>query len=82
MRTADWTSFGLVMLGALNWGLVGIFHFNLVAAILGDGTSAARVVYILVALAAVYWIVGLRAIARRTYLGAASPGFERTHPTI
>ena len=36
------------LIGAINWGLVGIFEFNLVAAIFGDMTVAARIVYALV----------------------------------
>ena len=42
----------LVVIGALNWGLVGTFNFDLVAAILGDMTIASKVVYILVGVAA------------------------------
>lgn len=40
------------LIGAVNWGLVGIFEFNLVAAIFGDGV-AARVVYAIVGICAV-----------------------------
>ena len=43
----------LVLVGALNWGLVGAFKFNLVMAILGNGTTLERLVYILVGLSAV-----------------------------
>lgn len=42
----------LVVVGGLNWGLVGAFDFNLVSAILGEG-SIANIVYILVGLSAV-----------------------------
>jgi uncharacterized membrane protein YuzA (DUF378 family) len=45
----------LVIIGGLNWGLVGAFKFDLVEAILGDGVLA-RLVYILVGLSAVYAI--------------------------
>ena len=41
----------LVIVGALNWGLVGLFNYNLVQALLGDMTPAARVVYTLVGVA-------------------------------
>jgi uncharacterized membrane protein YuzA (DUF378 family) len=44
----------LLLVGGLNWGLVGIFDFDLVAAILGDGTLLSRLVYSLVGLSAVY----------------------------
>jgi uncharacterized membrane protein YuzA (DUF378 family) len=43
----------LVIIGALNWGLVGVFNFDLVAAILGDMSTLSRVVYSLVGLSAV-----------------------------
>ncbi|MDD3607227.1 MAG: DUF378 domain-containing protein [Candidatus Moranbacteria bacterium] len=43
----------LVIIGGLNWGLVGAFKFDLVEAILGDGVLA-RLVYVLVGLSAVY----------------------------
>lgn len=43
----------LILVGALNWGLVGAFRFDLVAHLLGDMTIPARIVYILIGLAAV-----------------------------
>ena len=47
-------SFSLVIIGGLNWGLVGLFNFNLVEAILGPGTPLTRIVYVLVGIASVY----------------------------
>jgi uncharacterized protein len=44
----------LVIIGALNWGLVGAFSFDLVAAIFGDATAVTRVIYVLVGLSALY----------------------------
>ena len=46
----------LVIVGGLNWELVGLFNFDLVAAIFGAGSILSRIVYILVGLAAVYTI--------------------------
>lgn len=46
----------LVIVGGLNWGLVGVADFNLVTAIFGEGTTAARVVYTLVGIAAIWAI--------------------------
>lgn len=45
----------LVLIGALNWGLVGLFNINLVALIFGDMTLLARIVYILVGLSAIIY---------------------------
>ncbi|PDT47729.1 MULTISPECIES: DUF378 domain-containing protein [Sinorhizobium] len=49
----------LVIVGGLNWGLVGLFGFDLVAAIFGAGSGLARIVYILVGLSAVWQIIPL-----------------------
>ncbi|MDP2664387.1 MAG: DUF378 domain-containing protein [bacterium] len=44
----------LVVVGALNWGLVGLLDMDLVAKIFGDMTSITKIVYIVVGLAGVY----------------------------
>ncbi|HEY6633163.1 MAG TPA: DUF378 domain-containing protein [Rhizobiaceae bacterium] len=49
----------LVIVGGLNWGLVGLFDFDLVAAIFGAGSGLARIVYVLVGLSAVWQIIPL-----------------------
>ena len=49
----------LVIVGGLNWGLVGLFDFDLVAAIFGAGSMLSRLVYILVGLSAAWQIVPL-----------------------
>ena len=50
----DWVALVLVVVGGLNWGLVGIFGFDLVAAIFGEMSVLSRIVYTLVGIAAVY----------------------------
>ena len=50
-------AFILVIIGALNWGLVGIFDFNLVTFILGEGSTFTKIVYVLVGFSAVYYLV-------------------------
>jgi uncharacterized membrane protein YuzA (DUF378 family) len=49
----------LTIVGGINWGLVGLADFDLVAAIFGAGTGAARTVYALVGLSALYQIAPL-----------------------
>lgn len=44
----------LVVVGGLNWGLVGFFEWNLVDELFGEGSGLARTVYALVGLSAVY----------------------------
>jgi uncharacterized membrane protein YuzA (DUF378 family) len=47
-------AFVLVVVGALNWGLVGLLGWNLVETLFGDGTMLTNLVYILVGASAVY----------------------------
>ena len=54
--TLDWIALVLVIIGGLNWGLVGLLNLDLVAAIFGAGSLIAKIVYILVGLAALYTI--------------------------
>lgn len=49
----------LVIVGGLNWGLVGLFGFDLVAAIFGAGSIPSRIVYVLVGLSAAWQVMPL-----------------------
>ena len=55
-----------LIIGGLNWGLVGLFDFNLVSAIFGEGTLT-RAIYIVVGLSAVYDVVFWKVIQKRWY---------------
>lgn len=59
MKALDTTALLLIIIGGVNWGLVGAFEFNLVDSLLGEGSGVSRVVYVLVGLAAVYSVVPL-----------------------
>ena len=50
----------LLVIGGLNWGLVGLFSFDLVASIFGEMSTISRIVYSLVGVSAVY--VGLSSV--------------------
>lgn len=50
----EWISALLLVVGGLNWGLVGLFGFDLVAALFGEMSALSRVVYVLVGLSALY----------------------------
>ena len=65
MKNLDVLAWALLVIGGLNWGLVGIFRFDLVATIFGEMSILSRVVYTLVGLAAVYDIVAIKAIGKR-----------------
>ena len=53
----DIIALALVIIGGLNWGLVGLFSFDLVAAIFGAGSTLSRIVYVLVGLGAVWTLI-------------------------
>ena len=57
----------LTIIGALNWGLVGLLNFDLVAAIFGKKSSLSRLVYTLVGLAGVYMIINKAKLAMKKH---------------
>jgi uncharacterized membrane protein YuzA (DUF378 family) len=65
MKFIDVLAVVLVVVGALNWGLVGLFQFDLVAALLGDATLLSRLVYIVVGAAGLFQALQWRAIHDR-----------------
>lgn len=66
MRVANIVALVLILIGGLNWGLVGFFDFNLVDALFGEGSALSRIVYALVGLAAVYKIAVAAAVRSGT----------------
>ncbi|MGL5085192.1 MAG: DUF378 domain-containing protein [Clostridium sp.] len=54
MKILDSVALILVIIGAVNWGLIGFFQFNLVTTLFGDMTSVSRIVYALVGIAGLY----------------------------
>lgn len=54
MKTLDYIALILVAIGAINWGLIGFFEFDLVRVIFGDMTMVSRIVYALVGIAGLY----------------------------
>jgi len=72
-KIIDILAYILLLVGALNWGLVGLFGFDLVASLFGPMTLFSRMVYALVGLAAVYDILTLKAISRRWHVHFHEP---------
>lgn len=56
MKTVDVIALTLVIIGAVNWGLIGFFGFDLVAAIFGDMSLISRIIYGLVGICGLYAI--------------------------
>jgi uncharacterized membrane protein YuzA (DUF378 family) len=61
----------LLVIGGLNWGLVGLANFDLVASIFGSGAWLSRIVYAVVGLSAVYQAMQWKAIQRRWSMASA-----------
>lgn len=61
----DWTVITLTIIGALNWGLVGLFNFNLVEAIFGSFTLVTRIIYTIIAICGLYLIYTTSKIGNR-----------------
>lgn len=65
LNAMDWAALVLVIVGGLNWGLVGAFGFDLVATIFGDMSMISRIVYGLVGVAAIYFGAVSTKLARK-----------------
>ena len=54
MKAIDYSALAIAIIGAVNWGLIGIFRFDLVATLFGNMSWFSRIVYILVCLSGLY----------------------------
>lgn len=61
----DWIAMILVIIGGLNWGLVGVLGLDFVATIFGGDSLIARVIYILVGLAAIYVLINAAKMGKK-----------------
>ena len=74
MRKLDVIVAVLLVIGGANWGLVGVFDFNLVAWLAGDMSAASRIIYALVGLSALYQALQVKGIQRRWQWSEAPVG--------
>ncbi len=65
LNTLDWTALILTIVGGLNWGLVGLLNFDLVASLFGEMSGITKVVYVLVGLSALYLLLIAKKIAKK-----------------
>ncbi|MBO5167022.1 MAG: DUF378 domain-containing protein [Lachnospiraceae bacterium] len=66
MKWLDVTALLISVIGCVNWGLIGLFGFDLVAFIFGDMSLLARIVYVVVGLCGLYLLTFLGRICRDT----------------
>lgn len=56
MSELEWAAWIFVIIGAVNWGLVGLFKLDLVQIVFGTSPLLARGAYILIGLSGMYWL--------------------------
>lgn len=66
LSPATWVAIVLAVIGAVNWGLVGLFDFNLVSAIFGPMSTLSRIIYVVVGLAGLYLVFAAATLESRT----------------
>ncbi len=59
MNTIDWIAMILLIIGGINWGLIGLFDIDLVASLFGVKTMLSKTVYTLVGISALYELIRL-----------------------
>ena len=65
LSAIDWVALILVLVGGLNWGLVGLADFNLVALLFGEMSFLSRVVYAIVGVATIYLAIISRNLGKK-----------------
>ncbi len=64
LNTMDWITLILVIIGGLNWGLIGLFNFNLVTSIFGENIVSS-IIFVLVGLSALYLAIGAGSFSKK-----------------
>jgi hypothetical protein len=73
MKYLDGLAYFFLLIGAINWGLWGLFQVDVVAMVFGGNTALiSRVVYTLMGLAAIYEVAGWKAIKHRWCMSPAT----------
>lgn len=54
LSVLDWVFLVLLVVGGVNWGLVGLFNFDLVASLFGTATTLSNIIYVVVGVSALY----------------------------
>jgi len=66
MKAVTWITLILLIVGGLNWLLVGAFDFDVVATLFGEMSVLSRMVYVLVGLSAIYVLIASRRLVSAT----------------
>ena len=66
MKVVEIIALILNIIGGINWGLVGLFDYNLVDSLFGEGSVIAKVIYVLVGISALFAITTVVKFAKKT----------------
>lgn len=67
-KAFDYVALALVVIGAINWGLIGFFHFDLVAALFGGMSSwLSRIIYAVIGIAGLYALTLFGKVSNSSY---------------
>ncbi len=69
MSAIDYIAMALLIIGGLNWAMVGLFDVDVVASLFGAGSPASRLVYVIVGIAALWSIWTATRMGRNRHLG-------------
>ncbi|HRY82125.1 MAG TPA: DUF378 domain-containing protein [Candidatus Moranbacteria bacterium] len=72
LNVLDWIVVALLIVGGLNWGILGFFGVNVIGAIFGEMTMLTRIIYGLVGLSAIYGLFIPSKITSGEYMGSHS----------
>lgn len=65
-NAVDWIAWALIIIGGLNWGLVGFFNFNIIDTLFGTMSDLSRTIYAIVGLAALWQLISVLARSNST----------------
>lgn len=65
LHALDWIAIVLLIIGGLNWGILGVFDVNVVSGVFGETSIISRIIYIIVGISAVYLAVLSMSLVKR-----------------
>jgi len=65
LNIIDWIAILLLIVGGLNWGLMGILELNLISKFFGEMSNITRIIYILVGLSSLYLLLTIGKLSRK-----------------
>ncbi|MDR2940203.1 MAG: DUF378 domain-containing protein [Clostridiales bacterium] len=75
----DYAALTLIIIGAINWGLVGFFRFDLIATLFGEATMLSRIIYALVGLAGLYALTMYSRLDNSNRVDSVDVKYEKNH---